>query len=156
MAYATIAQAKEYIESYYSSTDTLRVNWEALSDSDKQVYLNRAERCIDQLPFKGRSLEKSKAFPREPDKEESLVQVKYATCELAIQQLNSESNDRAILQAQGVKSYKIGDLSETFKDTKNDYVDTHAISIVYPFLSKWLEGGFRICPTRIRGCCGPR
>jgi hypothetical protein len=148
--YATIEQADKYIESYYSSTDSLREAWENLDDEDKQVLLNRAERIIDQLPYTGRPKDIHKAFPRYPDHEYSLEQAMYATIELAIHQLDEVANERAELQAQGVKSYKIGDLSETFRDKESSLIDTHSYSIVYPFLKNWMGGSFRICPTHIR------
>lgn len=150
MSYATIEQADKYIESYYSSTDSLREAWDDLDDADKQVYLNRAERFIDQLPFRGRPVNKHKAFPRYPEKEYSLEQVKYATIELAINQLDTESAERIKMQQQGVKSYKLGDLSETFKDGLDTKIDESYLTVVYPFLQLWLGGGFDICPTRTR------
>ena len=64
---------------------------------------------------------------------------------------DTEAQDRLNLRAQGVKSYKIGDLSETFKDTSSeDYLIQFALDVVNPFLRNWLGGGYRICPTRIR------
>lgn len=156
--YATVEQANEYISSNYTSTDSIRVQWEALSASDKQVMLNRSEQAIDLLPFTGKPIDKHKAFPRKPDEEYSLEQVRLATIELAAQQLNSESKERYELQSQGVKSYKIGDLSETFGKAEGaagySGVDAYVYSIVFPFLKDWLGGGYDICPTRIKRCFG--
>lgn len=152
--YATIEQANAYVESYYSSTNDIRIAWEALSDGDKQIVLNRAEQVIDLLPFGGKPVDpkQQKAFPRHPHPELSLERVKTATIELALQQNGDiETQDRLNLRAQGVKSYKIGDLSETFKDTSSeDYIIQFALEVVNPFLRDWLGGGYRICPTRIR------
>lgn len=156
--YATVAQANTYVSNNYTSTDSIRIAWNALSEDDKQVLLNRAEQAIDQLPFTGRSIDKHKAFPRKPDEEYSLQQVQLATIELAVQQLNSESKERYELQAQGVKSYKIGDLSETFGKAEGaagySGIDSYVFSIVFPFLKDWLSGGYEICPTRIKRCHG--
>lgn len=156
--YATLEQANAYIESYYSSNNPLRISWNALSDGDKTVQLNIAERTIDQLPLKGKPIHKSKAFPRKPDEEYSLLKAKEATIELAINLLDSEISQRYSMQQQGVKSYKIGDLSETFKDGSSGYsgIDNYAFSIVFPYLSDWLGGGYDICPTRIHRCHGRR
>ena len=152
MAYATVAQANEYVKSYYGSTDPIRLSWEALSDDDKQVAMNRSEQTIDLLPLKGYPVEKNKAFPREPYKELSLEKVKIATIELALQTNgDKEVQDRLSLRMQGVKSYKIGDLSETFQDGADfDYLLQFAIETVMPYLRDWLGGGYRICPTRKR------
>lgn len=156
--YATIEQANLYVQSYYSSTDPLRISWETLDNSDKQVYLNRAEQIIDQLPLKGTPTQLTKAFPRKPFEKESMQKAQEATIELAIQlSCDSEEKQRVALQNQGVKQYKIGDLSETFKDNVSVDVglDTFTKKIVYPFLKDWMGGGFDIrgekpCHTRIR------
>ncbi len=64
--YATIHQANNYVNRYYSSADPLRIAWSQLSDSDKQILLNRAEQLIDRLSFTGVPLNPNKAFPRNP------------------------------------------------------------------------------------------
>lgn len=150
--YATLEQANAYVASYYSSTNEIRIAWDALSDEDKQVALNRAEQIIDYLPLRGRPVSKEKAFPRYPDPELSLQRVQTATIELALQTNgDAETQERLNLRAQGVKSYKIGDLSETFGDANvDDYMMQFAIGAVLPFLRDWLGGGYGICPTRIR------
>lgn len=152
MAYATVAEANEYVKNYYGSTDPIRLSWEALTDDDKQVAMNRSEQTIDLLPYKGYPVNKAKAFPREPHKELSLEKVKIATIELALQTNgNKEVQERLSLRQQGVKSYKIGDLSETFKDGPDfDYLLAFAVDTVMPYLRDWLGGGYRICPTRKR------
>lgn len=156
--YATVKQASTYIQNYYSSTDSLRIAWEALNSGDQQVLLNRAEQTIDTLPFAGKSVHKNKAFPRKPDEEYSMQQAQIATIELAVHQLDSEAKDRYNLQMQGVKSYKIGDLSETFKGAEGTAgysgIDSYTFSIVFPYLKDWLGGGYDICPTHIRKCHG--
>lgn len=150
--YATLEQAQAYIENYYGSTDPIRASWDALSDDDKQVALNRAEQTIDLLPYRGKPCEKTKAFPREPDEELSLQRAQIATIELAVQTNgNTEIQERLGLQKQGVKSYKIGDLSETFKDVNGDAsIDLFVLDVVTPYLREWLGGGYRICPTHRR------
>lgn len=152
MAYATVEEAGTYVATYYSSTDNARVRWEALSAPDKQILLNRSEQVIDLLPFKGIAAIEGKAFPREPNKELSLSRARVATIELAVQtHSNAEFQERLALQKQGVKSYKIGDLSETFKDVSYDnYIDQFVLDVVGPYLKDWLGGGFRICRTLIR------
>ena len=152
--YATVEQANAYVASYYSSTNNIRIAWEALNEEDKQVMLNRSEQLIDLLPFNGKPVDPKQvnAFPRYPNPELSLERVKIAVIELALQTNgDTEAQDRLNLRAQGVKSYKIGDLSETFNDTNSeDYLIQFALDVVNPFLRNWLGGGYRICPTRIR------
>lgn len=150
--YATLEQANAYVESYYCSSNKLRVAWESLSNSDRTVMLNRAEQLIDVLPFKGRPVKELKAFPRHPHAALSLEKVRTATIELALH-LNGdeEYQERLSLRSQGVKSYKLGDLSETFVDVSIDNSTTQfAARIVDPYLREWSCGGFRICPTHFR------
>ena len=150
--YATLEEANAYIKEYYGSTSPLRVAWEQLAEEDQQVALNRAERTIDMLPLLGRPKNPPKAFPREPQAEQSLAAAKTATIELAIQSQNEEASERYELQKAGVKSYKIGDLSETFGGgavAVGAGIDGLALSIVLPFLREWLGGGYRICPHHI-------
>lgn len=149
--YATVVQANEYVQNYYSSGDSMRLAWEALSEADKLVSLNRAEQTIDLLPINGRPVVINKAFPRYPDTDVPM-EVTQATIELALQSFNSEAKDRYELRRQGVRSYSIGDLSESFTDAAvaASGVDAYAYSIVFPFLRKWLGGGYDICPTRTR------
>lgn len=150
--YATLEQANTYVASCYSSTNEIRIAWDTLSDEDKQITLNRAEQIIDLLPFIGKPVVKEKVFPRYPEPELSIKRVQTATIELALQ-LNGDvkTQERLNLRAQGVKSYKIGDLSETFGDTNvEDYLLQFATDTVFPFLRNWLSGGYRICPTQIR------
>ena len=149
--YATVVQADEYVRNYYSSSDSMRLAWEALSEEDKLVSLNRAEQTIDHLPLTGVPVVEDKAFPRYPDTTVP-TEVTQATIELAVQTLNTEAKDRYELRRQGVRSYKIGDLSESFSDADvaASGVDAYAYSIVFPFLRNWLGGGYKICPTRTR------
>jgi hypothetical protein len=150
--YATVAQANEYVESYYSSTDPLRIAWEDLSAEDRQVALNKSEQFIDMLPLTGRAITAHKSFPREPDSANSLVQAKAAAIELAIRRNNPEMSERFDLQRQGVKSYRIGDLSETFGFNLSalEYagIDPYYFAVVFPFLRDWLAGGYKICSTQ--------
>ena len=152
--YATVEQANAYVASYYSSTSEIRIAWEALNEEDKQITLNRSEQLIDLLPFNGKPVDPKQvnAFPRYPDPELSIKRVQTATIELALQSNgDAETQERLNLRAQGVKSYKIGDLSETFGDTSvEDYLLQFATDTVFPFLRNWLSGGYRICPTQIR------
>lgn len=147
--YATVTQANAFASAYYSSSNGVRLAWEALSDEDKQVMLNKAEQVIDQLPFQGCDVVIGKAFPREPNQTLSLLRAQDATIELALQ-LNgdNETQMRIRLQNQGVKSYKIGDISETFGSAKVDNaVSSFAYGVVYPILKDWIGGGYNICPT---------
>ena len=148
--YATVSQADNYVQSYYSSTNSLRIAWLTLSVGDKQALLNKAEQMIDQLPFKGLPIVLGKAFPRNPNQDYSLAQAQLATIELALQQQDVEAQERYNLQHQGVVRYKIGDLEENFTVNASKGINSRVFSIVFPFLKDWLGGGYKVCPTRTR------
>ena len=66
-------------------------------------------------------------------------------------QLNGddEFQERLNLQRQGVKSYKLGDLSETFGNNGYDAgIDIFVYDTVFPFLRNWLSGGYKILPEK--------
>lgn len=146
--YATVEQANTYIKTHYSSTDSLRLSWENLSDEDKEILLTRAEQQIDCLPLKGKPLVAGKAFPRDPFREVSLEKALVATVELAVQKQDKELLERYKLRSQGVRAYKIGDLSETLAASSTDGEVALNASILKNYLFEWFGGGYNICPTR--------
>lgn len=150
--YATVEETDTYAATYYSSSDSVRTSWMALSNADKLVMLNKAERAINELPFHGKALGAASAFPREPEATLSLQKAKEAEMELALQLVSSTTeSERYALQAQGVKSFKIGDLSETYGDSASQSgIDMFVYNKVFPFLKLWLSGGYPICPTHHR------
>ena len=148
--YTTIQKADEYVEKYYSSTDPLKLLWQNLTETDKQVLLNRAEQKIDMLPLSGHAVIVGKAFPRDPQRDISLQAAETATIELAIHTQDEESKLRYDLQKQNVTSYRIGDLAENFTAAGNVAIDLFTLSIVFPHLQPWLGGGYDICPSHMR------
>ena len=152
MSYCTVAQADEYVRSYYTSNDEARVRWESLSESDKQVLLNKSHDVIDSLPFTGRktSVDQPDAFPRCPDKEVP-VAVKSAECELAVslsdEAANASFDDYRKMVDYGIQSYSIGNFSETLLSYSKNSVEIKFglnSSKAKQLLNPWLTGGFRI------------
>lgn len=146
--YITLAEANTYISEHYTSTDPLKVAWEALSNIDKEVYLRNAAISIDALALKGKKYEYTQKmqFPRcydsfsykecfqqysDPDEYvqygrlycELIVpnNIKYAQAEIAIFNCDKKANKRANLQNQGVQSFSIGDLSENYGSKRSPY-----------------------------------
>lgn len=63
--------------------------------------------------------------------------VKQAQCEIALWLLQGKHREgRAKLQAAGVKSFSIGDFSETFGDIKDIQVPKEAEDLLEPYISK--------------------
>ena len=90
-------------------------SWGQADDSTKEKALKQATREIDRQPLKGRKTETSQtlAFPRYPDSEVP-VAVKDACCEEVLAILESGNSQRRKLQKEGVQSFSLGNMSETF------------------------------------------
>ena len=75
IGYVTVAEATEYIQTRYASTDELREAWEAMDEADQAVYLQKSFDAINILPFRGRKYAEGQeaAFPRWPDPDRKSV-----------------------------------------------------------------------------------
>ena len=110
MFYVNLTEANEYF------SDRLHADaWAEASDADKEKALAMATREIDQQPLKGRKTETSQtlAFPRYPDSEVPEA-VKDACCEVALALLERGNDQRRKLQQEGVQSFTLGNMSETY------------------------------------------
>lgn len=169
--YVDVVEADLYVQSHYLSTSSERTSWEALDADDKEVLLRNSMTAIESLPFVGikDDPEQPLAFPRkiiirDPCPHNGCCvlectdiaipqQVRCAQVEQALY-INAYGADissatRARLQQQGVKSFSLGDLSETYGDgTASNFVySTRQCSEkVLNLLGNWLSGGFRVCP----------
>jgi hypothetical protein len=114
LSYATV----DYADAYFDNalfTDP----WGSTSAGDKAKALKMATRKIDALPLKGVKANEDQPleFPR--NNEHFIYDnVKQATCEEALAILRGGANAgmRAELQKQGVKSFSLGPLSESYSD----------------------------------------
>lgn len=152
--YISLVDAAQYVTNNYISTDSKRISWFALTDSDREIFLKKATKKIDRQRLRGIKaiFTQNLAFPRaiETDhynaeyyKNISIINysgyvvepevsqiVKEAEVEeaLSIMQDNNMSNKRAELQAQGVKSFSLGSLSETYVVTGASNSETQLLS----------------------------
>lgn len=138
-SYLSQADATTYVGANYSSTSTEYVAWTALSTGDKDLYLRKACKKIDRQILRGikalatQTLEFPRAirtdyynsdFPSTQIRytadwvvETAVSQsVKDAQVEEAITMMSqgATASKRAALQAQGVKSFSLGSLSENY------------------------------------------
>lgn len=163
--YIVLDDADTYISTHYISTDAGRVAWEDLDDDDKEALLLAACLEIECLPFIGRKmfLNQALAFPRYPS-EEVIPDYPYldfstgtipqkvinAQCELALWLLSNSSKltdaeNRANLQAQGVKSFSIGDLSENYAAGASAVPVPLLCPKCRTLLKAYTEGSFPTC-----------
>jgi len=109
-SYCTIEYADEYF------TNRLHAeSWGQADESTKEKALKQATRAIDRQPLRGRKTnpEQELAFPRHPDTEIPTA-VKEACCEEALAILESGNSQRRRLQQEGVQSFSLGNMSETY------------------------------------------
>lgn len=167
-SYISVAAADQYVQSHYLSTSPERIAWEALTEPDKEVLLRNSTSAIDSLPLVGRKadINQALAFPRVVPIFDSCRSCCLELSDIAIPNevlwaqveqalyihaygADDSSATRARLQQQGVKSYSIGDLSETFGDGVSGsfiYSTRQCSEKVLGLMSAWLGGGYRVCP----------
>ena len=109
-SYIDIAGADEYFAGRLHAE-----SWGETSDADKEKALRQATKEIDRQPLRGRKTEPGQAlaFPRYPDTEIPEV-VKEACCEEALAMLERGNSQRRKLQQEGVQSFSLGNMSETY------------------------------------------
>ena len=90
-------------------------SWAGAADGDKEKALKQATKEIDRQPLTGRKTadDQALAFPRYPD-EEVPEAVKEACCEVALALLERGNSQRRKLQQEGVQSFTLGNMSETY------------------------------------------
>lgn len=126
----------------YLSDELAEIKWDVLTESDKQVLLNKSIDFINTLQFDGDkvSQEQQDEFPRIICREvvQTPYEVKKALCVLVYEFRSNATNSRKRLQRDGVKSINTGGVSETYSDNVgNDVVSREYKQI----LSNWLYRG---------------
>ena len=109
-SYVDIEGANEYFENRLHAE-----SWGQADDETKEKALRQATKTIDRQPLRGRKIETGQdlAFPRYPDTEVPEV-VKEACCEEALAILERGNSQRRKLQLEGVQSFALGNMSETY------------------------------------------
>lgn len=159
--YISAEDALAYINSMYLSTDSKVTSWTVLSDADKDVCLKRATQMIDRQPLLGFKVYNNQtlAFPRmvysdyKYTNQDNILfddewftqievpkEVKYAEVEIALELAKGPSK-RTKLQQEGVTSFSVGNLSESYSGIHNKLLSLEAKELLTPFLA----GSVRIC-----------
>lgn len=153
IGYVTLAEANAYVANHFMSSNVTRIAWESLDDADKTVLLRNSYRAIEALTFRGRKacITQPNAFPRYPSIEVP-TGIKEAQIANAVV-LSDDSSQEDVeyydkLRTYGVKSYHIGNLSETL-NAPSESTSSAAYLGIYSqeamrLLSPWLRGGFKI------------
>jgi hypothetical protein len=151
-SYVTLDEANAYINSRYPSKSKDATRWASLSDEDKEAYLLTACAQLELLPWQGRaaSSDQPMMWPRLPYQylraNGAPDPVKDAQIELALwlsdEAKRSKQGMRRELQEQGVTSFSLDGLSETYADTVAQPV-TLACEKAKTLVSRYLSGSYQ-------------
>lgn len=154
-SYITVEQADQYIASRYRASNAARQRWEGLKEEDKEVLLLEACSQIEQLPFQGKAavIGQALAWPRLPFcyglPTEPPQAVLDAQAELALwlsdDEHQAELAKRRELQEQGVASFSLGDLSESYKPEQAPADWAMRCLRVRALLQRYINGGVKTC-----------
>jgi len=136
-SYVTVEEANEYFAGRLHAE-----SWGETSDADKEKALKQATKEIDRQLLKGRKATDTQelAFPRYPDTEVPEA-VKEACCEIALALLERGNSQRRKLQQEGVQSFSLGNMSETYTPgAGRGLLSQEAKELLRP----WLLGGVNI------------
>jgi hypothetical protein len=109
-SYIDIEEADEYFSGRLHAE-----SWGQADDVTKDKALRQATKTIDRQLLRGRKTNRDQtlAFPRYPDTEVPEI-VKEACCEEALALLERGNSQRRKLQQEGVQSFALGNMSETY------------------------------------------
>jgi hypothetical protein len=136
-SYIDIEEANEYFAGRLHAE-----RWGETSDADKEKALRQATKAIDRMPLIGRKAvsEQALAFPRHPEIKIPEA-VKAACCEEALALLERGNSQRRKLQQEGVQSFALGNMSETYAPgAGRGLISQEAKELLRP----WLLGGVNI------------
>ena len=160
--YITQADATTYIAAYHATTEASVIAWTALTSDNKDAKLRKATQNLDRIPMVGiKSVEtQTLEFPRAIWTDNSFytsvrsnyfpsdnwyvqtsvpTDVTYAQVEIALA-LSVGVSEREQMQRDGVKSFSLGKLSESYGSGKSNFIPYEAKEL----LKQYMLGGARI------------
>lgn len=135
-SYVTLAEATAYLEArLYASA------WDAAAPADQEKALVMAARAIDRQRLQGSPVESAQAlqFPRAIGRvEQETVPdvVQHAQVEEALALLERGNSKRRKLQADGVNSFSLGKLSESYSGRPSALLSVEARELLAPYLAR--------------------
>ena len=146
-SYISVEEADELLQKYFFENDPPIILWSNLTVSNKEIYLRKACLQLESLPFRGAKEHRTQilSFPR---RDGNMATIKLAQALQAIMLTDTIAQDeqaiRNNIRQSGVKSYKIGNLSETFSSTLGRNFGNVSIQVL-EILKRYLSGGYYIC-----------
>lgn len=147
-SYVDVATASAYLTDHIDGA-----SWAAVPEAQQKAALVSATRAIDRLPLRGAPADPAQhlAFPRTEMTgygwwtQDSVPQaVLDATCEEALALIDSQRRQRQQLQAEGVASFSLGALSESYRATAGATASVGVVSsaarvLLRPFVARTLR-----------------
>lgn len=138
----TVEELNSLMPTLYLLDELSEIKWVDLSESDKQVLLNKSIDFINNLQFDGYKVSQGQqnAFPRIICREvvQTPYEVKKAICRLVYEFRNNRTSTRRILQMENVKAINTGGTDEKYSED----IGKQEISNAYKsILSDWLYRG---------------
>lgn len=140
-SYITVDEALDFLKG-----SKLYEEFAGLPDEEKEYQLRQAVLRIERMPFSGRkkSVMQFLSFPRE-GQNEIPYQVKAAQALEAAAALDNEAESRLSMQAQGVSSVTVGQVSESYSGTgKMSNMQGLKSQEAFALLRRYLAGSFSI------------
>jgi len=146
-SYVTLAEAEDYFDGKLHTSE-----WDNAGKTTKEKALKEACRRINRLAFKGEKADETQllAFPRKMPLFNRIgvigfttdtgipEEVKQAQCEEALALLERGNSQRRKLQQEGVQSFTLGNMSETYAPgAGKGLLSQEARELLRP----WLLGG---------------
>lgn len=147
IGYVTIPFSDNYILTNYLTTSKEKLKWDELADRDKEAILNCAFLDIESFNFLGKKkdFKQITAFPRVKGKKiiSNIENVKKAQVEQGVYHLNLLLDNRLNLINQGVSSFSIGDVRESYFE--NARKDKNRLCFkALKHLIGWVGGGYYV------------
>ncbi len=141
-SYITLDEAKELLEG-----EELYEKFVSLTEAQQEKLLTGAAERIDLLSLSGKkkSIMQYMEFPRNYQNEVP-YQVKCAQAAEAVCVLDTEAENRRMMQEQGVTSVTLGKVSESYSGTAAGSTALHGLhsSAAYALLRRYIAGSFPI------------
>lgn len=157
-SYITIAEADDILNERYPTGNDALSRWASMFDDEREAYLLAACEQLEDLPWTGFAAHRGQtlSFPRVQWGTGRLAAldaavppaIRQAQAELALWLCGGgakESERRAALQAQGVTSFTLGDLSESYARRAAPDTAPLICPACATLIRRYLRGGYGTC-----------
>lgn len=142
-SYISLEEAEEIVLNELFPTSKEYTTWVDLREMDKEVILRKGTRALEQFNYLGtRKPLATLKFPRAFDYKNDYIipyEIKVGVVLQGIKLLLENSDKRATLIKAGVTSYKIGDISETYKNTRTGDISDEVLVYINKYICRYVR-----------------